>query len=467
MSFLQILGMLVSVAGIVIVSVYSGTKKSTGENTNGAGITAGIIMGTLVGGSSTIGTAQLAYNFGMSAWWFTLGGGLACLVQTILFCHPLRESHQPTLIGIIRKEYGNTAGMSASVLNAIGTFINIISQLLAASAVVQVVWPLLGTPAAVVISAVFMVLYVVFGGTKGAGMVGILKLVLLYASMIICGLTAVRLFGGLPNIFESMRQYQEETGVNYFSLFARGAGKDIGAFLSLILGVLTTQTYAQAYITAKSDKAARLGGLISTLMIPPIGILGIIVGLYMRSITDPSVFAAKTALTEFVLQNMPGLTGGIALGTLFIASVGTGAGLSLGISSILVNDIIKKINPRLKEAYQDGVLSKVLIVVVLGGATLLSLGKLGDTILNFAFMSMGLRGSVVFLPLCFAIWAKGRIPGKYAVASIIISPVLVLIFGTILSGFLPFDSLFAGIIASAIIMGIGLFSGSSLSKMQK
>ena len=37
-------------------------------------------------------------------------------------------------------------------------------------------------------------------------------------------------------------------------LLARGAGKDLGACFSLILGVLTTQTYAQAILLGKSDK---------------------------------------------------------------------------------------------------------------------------------------------------------------------------------------------------------------------
>ena len=58
-------------------------KKKQGGGKIGFGVVAGLIMGTLVGGSSTVGTAQLAYNYGMSAWWFTLGGGIACLVLAV------------------------------------------------------------------------------------------------------------------------------------------------------------------------------------------------------------------------------------------------------------------------------------------------------------------------------------------------------------------------------------------------
>ncbi|MBQ4582336.1 MAG: sodium:solute symporter family protein, partial [Oscillospiraceae bacterium] len=181
------LGLAVTLVGIVGLSVWSGTKVKSGQSRNGLGVVAGVIMGTLIGGSSTIGTAQLAYTYGMSAWWFTLGAGLACLVLALVYAKPLRRSGCATLVGIIRREYGDGAGMTVSLLSATGTFINIISQLISATAVIAVVLPTLGIRAAVAIAVVFMVLYVIFGGTKGTGMVGIVKMALLYVTVIACG----------------------------------------------------------------------------------------------------------------------------------------------------------------------------------------------------------------------------------------------------------------------------------------
>ncbi|MBO5743111.1 MAG: hypothetical protein J6R68_02380, partial [Clostridia bacterium] len=93
-------------------------------------------------------------------------------------------------------------------------------------------------------------------------------------------------------------------------------------------GVITTQSYAQAIFMAQSEKQAVKGALISAVLIPPIGIGGILVGLYMRA-TAPGI-SPKTALTLFVTQHMPPLFSGIVLGALFIAVVGTGAGLCFG-----------------------------------------------------------------------------------------------------------------------------------------
>ena len=157
----QLIGMIVSVLGIAGLAIYSGTKPQTFANVNGSPIIAGIIMGTLVGGSSTVGTAQLAYNYGMSAWWFTLGGGIGCLILALLYIKPMRNSGCMTLVGMISKEYGPRAGLAASLLSSAGTFINIISQLIAGTAVIAVVAPTLGIVPALIITAAFMTLYVV------------------------------------------------------------------------------------------------------------------------------------------------------------------------------------------------------------------------------------------------------------------------------------------------------------------
>ena len=240
--------------------------------------------------------------------------------------------------------------------------------------------------------------------------------------------------------------------VSFHSLLARGAGTDLGACLSLCLGVITTQTYAQAVFMADNTVEARKGALLSAVLIPPVGIGGILVGLYMRAV-HPGI-VAKTALTLFVTEYMPPLIGGLVLGALFIAVVGTGAGLALGIATVLKKDILPALLPAIKKEKYSGLLEKILITLTLFIAVLLSMGSLGDTILSFAFLSMGLRGATIFLPLCCALWLPDKVDKRCALLSIICGPLFVLIFG--LWDVLPFDPLFAGVLASCIIMLVGL-----------
>ena len=448
-----IIGLAATLIVIVGLSIWTGMHNKGGGVKNSTPVVTGVIMGTLVGGSSTVGTAQLAYTFGMSAWWFTLGAGIACLVLALVYAYPLRRSGCPTLVGMIRQEYGPVAGMSASILNTVGTFINVISQIISATAVIAVVLPNLGILPAVIISAIFMALYVVFGGTKGAGMVGIVKTVLLYVAMMACAAMVLSMVGGVGSFLDMVKGIDNPEGVNFFSLFARGAGTDLGACLSLIFGVLTTQTYAQGVLSGKTDKVGRNGALISAFLIPPIGIGGILVGLYMRA--NAALYpglTAKTALTTFVTEHMPPVLAGVVLGTLFIATVGTGAGLALGISTVVNNDIVKKLTHRFDDPAKSSRLAKVWILLVLALACCLSTGTLGDLILNFAFMSMGLRAAVVFCPMTAALFFPGRVDRRFAIAAIIAGPVFVLV-GKLIG--LPFDPLFLGLAVALVLTLIG------------
>ncbi len=459
LSVFQIIGLLISILGIAGLAIWSGTRPQSYGNVNPSPIVAGIIMGTLVGGSSTVGTAQLAFNYGLSAWWFTLGGGIGCLILALVYTVPWRRSGSMTLIGIITKEYGPKAGMAASVMSSLGTFINIIAQLIAGTAVIDVIAPNLGLVPALIITAGFMTLYVILGGTQGAGMVGILKLVLIYVSMIGCGIMVLHLAGGLGGVTSMINSIDNPEHVNFYSLIARGPGKDIGAGVSLILGILTTQTYGQAVMSGKTDRAARTGALVSAFMIPPIGIAGILVGLYMRA-NFPDIIA-KNALVMFTNMYMPPILSGLILGTLFIAVVGTGAGLAMGISTIVRRDIILRYSDKMNEDRRNRIFSRIIIIAVMVLGVLLSSGPFGDTILSFGFMSMGLRGSVVFLPMTLALWQKGKINRTCVLISVIASPLTVLLFGTVWSLPADLDPLFAGIAVSIICCVVGRVIGNN------
>ncbi|GHV38975.1 hypothetical protein FACS1894187_18420 [Synergistales bacterium] len=63
---------------------------------------------------------------------------------------------------------------------------------------------------------------------------------------------------------------------------------------------------------------------------------------------------------------------------------------------------------------------------------------------------MGLRGAVAFGPLCAALFFKGRIQGKFAIAAMVAGPLFVLL-GKF---FLPasIDPLFPGMAANILVL---------------
>jgi SSS family solute:Na+ symporter len=160
----------------------------------------------------------------------------------------------------------------------------------------------------------------------------------------------------------------------------------------------------------------------------------------------------------FVVNCMPDLLGGIVLGTLFITVVGGGSGLALGMASILVTDIFQPRWPQIKEKGWTLTVSRSTIMVILVIAAGVAVLVPGAMINDFGFLSMGLRGAVVFLPMCGGLWLKGKIPGRFALASIIAGPLAVLA-GKFLA--LPFDPLFLGMAVCLVIMAAGYAVGKT------
>ena len=92
--------------------------------------------------------------------------------------------------------------------------------------------------------------------------------------------------------------------------------------------------------------------------------------------------------------------------------------ISVETAIILKRDVLPQVTQKCKAS------EKWLIVLILALACALSMGPLGDTILNFSYMSMALRGATLFVPLCFAIFCRGRVSPRFATVAIIAGPLL-------------------------------------------
>ncbi|MEL7566783.1 MAG: sodium:solute symporter family protein, partial [Dehalobacterium sp.] len=79
MTSVHLISIICTLLSVTLLGIYSvkhvksSSDFAVGGRSVGSSMVVGTIVGTLVGGSSTIGTAQLAFKYGFSAWWFTLG----------------------------------------------------------------------------------------------------------------------------------------------------------------------------------------------------------------------------------------------------------------------------------------------------------------------------------------------------------------------------------------------------------
>ena len=489
-SIVHLIGVIATVAVLLLVSWLSGRHINDAHSftiggKSGSWMVCGALLGTLAGGQSTIGTAQLAFYYGVSAWWFTIGAGLGSLALGLFYAGPLRRSGCSTLLEIVSREYGRKAETVGSILFLIGIFISIVSQVLSSSAMIS---SLFGLPVvwAALASAALIMLLVLFGGIRSAGAGGIVKLVLLYVSSLVAGIVVWRIAGGLTGLRDSIDQVYHNTpqlitleglsGVEdiherFGSPFARGFFKDMGGCLSLVLGVISTQTYAQCIWSASTTAKARRGAVLCSVFMPIIGAACTLVGLYMRGhyITSEDadmlhrmgeqvpaglgiIGGSALAFPVYVLEHLPAWLGGLLLGTMLINILGCGSGLSLGASTILVRDVYGNLKRRMglsSSPLSPLAQTRLSIMGILVAAFLVAITFSGTFINDLGFLSLGLRAAAILFPLSFALW----LPGRFSPRSILLSMpvgVMVMLLANALS--LPGDAVYYGLITSLLVI---------------
>lgn len=448
LSIWHIVIIVVTLAAIMSLGVLSGRRVknaadfNTGGKSAGALLVAGTITGTLIGGSSTIGTAELAFNHGFSAWCFTLGSALGCLILAFIYAKPVRQSDCMTIQEIISAEYGQTARLVTSILTSTGIVLNVVAQILSANALLGSMFGM-GTAFCLIVSVVIMTCYGLFGGIKGSGMLGLVKLVLIYLSALICGGLALMMQGGM-GAFYAVLPHDE-----FFDVFSRGFGVDFGVCLNVALGVISTQTYVQAVMVGRSNRQAVRGCLLAAALCPPVGFFSMLVGMYMRA-NFPHIAAAE-AFPAFILEFLPAPLAGVALATLLIAVVGTGSGMALGFGTIISNDIYKQFINKEADGKHMLLVSRLIILASLVFSALFTLGNAESAILSWGAMGLGLRAAVLLAPMTTALFWPGRISRQAAILSSVLG-VAMMLATKLLS--LPFDTLFAGMLAAVLVIAV-------------
>lgn len=376
-----------------------------------------IIIGTLVGGVSTIGTVQTAYTHGISAGIFTFGSGLSCFLLGCFFARALREEGVVTVSEYLGNYFGYRFRYYCSAINSAGMFIHVIGQFLASIAILQSIFGV-NDIVSVTVTCVLIGLFVISGGVTGAGLIGKIKFFMLYLIMIASGVMSLYLGGGLDGIIADLPQDLDMFG------FSRYGGKNAALdMLSMLAGVISTQIYLQAIFSAKDVREARNGAFLSAALIPPIGVLGIIIGLYLRA-NHPAVAANPAqALPYFLSHTFTPVLAAIFSAGLLLIVLGTGAGLVLGVTTNIYNDFIcqKKIMGKLLQPIRMLRLSTLAVLLL---ASLLVITGLDSTILKWSYMSMGLRGTSVFAGLFILVFFKRLASSRAVLILLYLLPVL-------------------------------------------
>jgi solute:Na+ symporter, SSS family len=386
-------------AVVALTAVISGLRVHSTREFTVAGrragwpIVSGIMVGALVGGSSTVGTAQAAFVYGLAAWWFTLGAGIGCLILATVFVIPLRRAGVETLPQFLMTAFGQPIRPLIAVCDSIGVFLTIPGQ--AASAIaLMTVWVHWTLPQVAALVSVLIVIYVLTGGAISAGAAGFVKLFISFAALLVLGAVAVFLATRAGGTHDMLPR-------QYLSLFGNGFWKDIDNGLGIVFGVLTTQVYVQAVLCGRDQRHARIGALLAGLSTAVIGLGGVAVGMFMR-VHAPGIDPAQT-LPLFATRYFSPLISGVMLGAILITVITCAGGLALGIATMITRDLYHHhLRPQMTDHEGLRVIRIVIVLVVVAGVAAGS-SNLLTLIINYSFLAFAFRADALLVPLVVAV----------------------------------------------------------------
>ena len=236
----------------------------------------------------------------------------------------------------------------------------------------------------------------------------------------------------------------------WFSLLGNGTGNAAANLLSVFVGIICTQTYIQALFSATDPQTAAYGAFAAALVAIPVGLPCAMIGMYMH-VAEPGV-QPLLVLPTYLLHHQPALIGGMAMGGIIISLISSIGGQSLGIGTIISKDIVAP----LFQIKNDSTLLKLnrcscVLIMIIG--CVFSIIFRDTQILFWNYLSMGLRGGGIFLPLTLAVFRPKCVSGRWVAISMVCSTAV-----AILATFLktPVKPMFLAVAVSFLLLLPGL-----------
>ena len=257
---------------------------------------------------------------------------------------------------------------------------------------------------------IVVLLSVFLGGISGSGMAGLVKVGLIFGTIFIAGIWAYNDLGDISGIRMTF------PATPWLSMFAGGSEKVVYNLLSLIIGVISTQSYIQALFSASDSKTASIGCIIAAIIVIPIGLPSAIIGMSVQA-SNPEINSID-ALPVYLLHYMPDWLGGAAIAALILSALWSISGLVLGCGTMISRDIFKAVfcfeNHRVLLW-----INRSFVFLITLAAEIVVFYNSDSYVLDWTYLSMALRGAGIFLPLTFAIIFKNKVPAKAGLLSML------------------------------------------------
>ena len=324
---------------------------------------AATMLAANIGAGATVAATGLAYQQGVSAWFWNGSAGMGSLILALIVGPRMwrlaADRGFLTIGDFLEDRYGQSVRVVIASLIWAGALFILAGQLLVGAAVFTVV---AGLPkwAGVLIGGAAMTGYFSAGGLLSAVGVSVVQLLVKFIGFAIAIPILMNTVGG----FTGVAQTPDLPGGYFNPLFSIGANSGFTLLLLSGPNFIVSPGLIQKTYGAESERAVRLGVGANAIALLLFAFMPVMLGLAARA-AFPGITVRDEVLPTLLLHGLPVWLGALALAAVFSAEVGACEAILFMLSTSLSQDLYKRIvNPA---ARPDQVLKVARLAALAGG----------------------------------------------------------------------------------------------------
>ena len=374
----------------------------------------GCMAALALGGGSTIGSAELGYNFGFGGVWLNLSIGVGLILAGFLVTTKLSRLRALSVNEVVEDCYGPAARIFSSVLTLIYTLTLSVTQVIAIGTIIHGVLGIDPT-LAMVAGGGIVIVYTFVGGMWSVTMTDIVQFVVkTIGILILAPVFCISAAGGWDALASAVP-------AGYMSPGNMGFDRSFAYVLLYVPGLIIGQDIWQRIFTAKNERVSKTGtvaaGVYSILYALATCVIGMSVFALLPGLSDPGD-AFVAGITAFLPQGVRG----IILAAAMAAAMSVSSGTILASSTILYNDLyVRFVNN--KPSRRNEVNVTRAFAAVIGVAVMVCALWINDVLAGID-ISYGYLSGCVFVPLVASFLLK-RFSPKAGLWSLAVSGAVV------------------------------------------
>jgi SSS family solute:Na+ symporter len=374
----------------------------------GLGLATFTIAATYFGGGYVLGLAEVAYQNGIVAWWFGIGGGVG-LILTGFLAGKVRAMNIYTIPDFLERRYGGRLFRPLIAVITVITFTGILaSQILATKAALSIVG--LGTMKAAAVAAIVFITYSAVGGLWAATITDFIQIIIASGGIIAAVAAVFWRLKDMGGFVSSIQFNMSEAVQGFFSIMGTG---DLSYIIWLAVPIMLTplagaDIYQRVLATKDSKTAQRacwLAGVITIVITLFPTLLGMSAHAFFPSLKDASM-----ALPSVVAYLLPPVLAGLVMAAILAAIMSTADSLLTVGASNIVYDILVKTIHRDKEVDEKKMMSIARVALVAMGLFAIIIAMFSPGIIPLLNFVLILNAGGILVPVVGGIlWKRANL----------------------------------------------------------